>query len=51
LYDKTEKLYANGNVKTEAWTQIDTSLTHPLEGKFISVIDTVLQQFVIAIYR
>jgi|GEM_PF-5179544 len=51
LYDKTEKLYANSNVKTEAWTQIDASLTHPLEGKFISVIGMVLQQFVIAIYR
>ncbi|KMQ83095.1 hypothetical protein RF55_20942, partial [Lasius niger] len=32
LYDKTEKLYANVNVKTEAWTQIGASLTHPLEG-------------------
>jgi len=43
LYDKTEKFYANDNVKTEAWTQIGASLTHPLEGKFISVIgfDTV----------
>ncbi|KYQ46187.1 hypothetical protein ALC60_14821 [Trachymyrmex zeteki] len=32
LYDKTEKLYANANVKTEAWRQIGASLTHPLEG-------------------
>ncbi|CAL1681085.1 unnamed protein product [Lasius platythorax] len=32
LYDKTEKLYANVSVKTEAWTQIGASLTHPLEG-------------------
>ncbi|KYN17595.1 hypothetical protein ALC57_10110 [Trachymyrmex cornetzi] len=32
LYDKTEKLYANGTVKNEAWAQIGASLTHPLEG-------------------
>lgn len=38
LYDKTEKLYANGNVKTEAWVQIGASLTHPLKGKFSLVI-------------
>jgi len=51
LYDKTEKLYANSNAKTEAWTQIGASLTHPLEGKFILVIGTVSQQFIITIYR
>lgn len=38
LYDKTEKLYSNGNMKTEAWAQVGASLTHPIEGKFISVI-------------
>lgn len=38
LYDKTEKLYTNGNVKAEAWSQIGASLTYPLEGKFISII-------------
>jgi len=38
LYNKIEKLYANNNVKTEAWIQIGASLTHPLEGKFILVI-------------
>lgn len=38
LYDKTEKLYANGEVKAAAWTQIGASLTHPVEGKFISII-------------
>ncbi|XP_077271273.1 uncharacterized protein LOC143904724 [Temnothorax americanus] len=32
LYDKTEKLYANVNVKTAAWIQVGASLTHPLEG-------------------
>ncbi|XP_032690169.1 uncharacterized protein LOC116853281 [Odontomachus brunneus] len=34
LYDKTEKLYANGDVKTEAWKQIGASLTNPIEGCF-----------------
>lgn len=33
LYNKTEKLYANGDVKTNAWTQIGASLTHQLKGK------------------
>ncbi|KAM0730278.1 hypothetical protein ACS0PU_004155 [Formica fusca] len=32
LYDKTEKLYANGEVKAAAWAQIGASLTHPVEG-------------------
>ncbi|XP_029678810.1 uncharacterized protein LOC115244930 [Formica exsecta] len=32
LYDKTEKLYSNGEVKAAAWTQIGASLTHPVEG-------------------
>ncbi|XP_032689889.1 uncharacterized protein LOC116853120 [Odontomachus brunneus] len=32
LYDKTEKLYANGDVKTEAWKQVGASLTNPIEG-------------------
>ncbi|XP_032683624.1 uncharacterized protein LOC116849967 [Odontomachus brunneus] len=32
LYNKTEKLYANGDVKTEAWKQVGASLTNPIEG-------------------
>jgi len=41
LYDKTEKLYANGNVKTKA--QIDASLAYPLEGKFILIIEMMIR--------
>lgn len=50
LYDKTEKLYANVSVKTEAWTQIGASLTHPLEGKFTYVILKCWYSFVAICY-
>ena len=46
LYDKTEKLYANVEVKTNAWAQISASLTNPLEGKFILDIFKCVNGFV-----